>query len=235
MTFTALLFDMDGVIVDTQEAVTAFWEKLASKHAIRLTQADYADHIHGCLAVHTLDALFPFLSPEQRKAVLSDMAASETDFTYRAIPGVLTLIENLGRYGIPLALVTAGARWKVDTVAGQLGLETAFDAQVTFESIRQGKPNPECYLLAAEALGQPTGSCIVFEDSVAGMQAGMAAGAYCVGVRPADSAGALIEVGAKTVIPDFTRVRIEENGDTLDLWFDGETKVAIERPGQPAS
>ncbi len=235
MAFTALLFDMDGVIVDTQEAVTIFWENLASRHAVNLTQADYTNHIHGCLADHTLDALFPFLSPEQRKDVLSDMVDYETNFTYRAIPGVLPFIENLGRCGIPIALVTAGARWKVDTVVGQLGLEAAFDAQITFESIRQGKPHPECYLLAAEALDQAPGSCIVFEDSVAGIQSGVAAGAYCVGVRPAEIAQALIEVGAKTVIPDFNRTRIEQNGDNLDLRLDEETRVPIGRPGQPAS
>ncbi|MBN1119970.1 MAG: HAD-IA family hydrolase [Anaerolineae bacterium] len=235
MAFSAFLFDMDGVIVDTQEAVTAFWEKLASAHTVTLTQADYADHIHGCLANHTLDALFSFLSPEQRKDVLSDMVAYETDFTYRAIPGVLPFIEKLGHCGVPMALVTAGARWKVDTVIGQLGLETAFDVQITFESIKQGKPHPECYLLAAEALGQAPESCIVFEDSVAGTQSGVASGAFCVGVRPAEIAQALIDVGAKTVIPDFTRVRIEENGDNLDLWLDEETCVPIGQSGQPAS
>jgi HAD superfamily hydrolase (TIGR01509 family) len=235
MAFTAFLFDMDGVIVDTQEAVTMFWENLASAHAVILTQADYADHIYGCLANHTLDALFPFLSPDQRRDVLSDMVEYETDFTYRAIPGVLPFIERLGHCGIPMALVTAGARWKVDAVVGQLRLEAAFNAQITFESIRQGKPHPECYLLAAEALGQAPGSCIVFEDSVAGMRSGIAAGAYCVGVRPAETAQALIGVGAKTVIPDFTRTQIEETGDDLVLWLDGETHVSIRRSGQPAS
>ena len=235
MAFTAVLFDMDGVIVDTQEAVNVFWENLAAQHNIELTESDYADHIHGCLANHTLETVFSFLSDEQCKQVLQDMIDYETDFTYQSIPGVLDFIASLVRYGIPIALVTAGARWKVDTVAGQLGLETAFGVQITFESIREGKPNPECYLLAAEALGQPPETCIVFEDSVAGMQSGISAGAYGVGVRPANTAAALIEVGAKTVIPDFTAVRIEQNGDVLNLRLDGDTSIAIQSPVQPAS
>ena len=85
MTFQAVLFDMDGVVVDTHQSVTRFWLDLASKYQVRLSQADFEENIHGCTASHTLGVLFPHLDRGQRQAVFDRLAVYEDNLVYRLV------------------------------------------------------------------------------------------------------------------------------------------------------
>jgi sugar-phosphatase len=221
--FDALLFDMDGVVIDTHQAVTAFWDALAHQHDVRLTPDLYDQYIYGSPAIYTFDHVFPMLADDEREQVLQNLVDSETGQTYVEIAGVTALLHALKQQGIPTALVTSGQRWKVDAVLNQLGLRGQFTVEVTAGDIRQGKPHPECYLLAVEKLGRKPERCIVFEDSINGMKAGVAAGAFGIGIRPAHMAASLLEVGAQHVVADFSQARVEAaaltlgNGYTLAL------------------
>ncbi len=214
MSYTAILFDMDGVVIDTHHSVTEFWLALIAEHQVELTQADFQQHIYGCPAEHTFDKLFPQFTSSQRQAIMTRLHDYELNLTYTEVPGVTTLLRNLKQFSIPTALVTSGDRWKVEVVASQLGLDGLFTTQVTVNDIRRGKPDPEGYLLAAQRLDQAPERCLVFEDSVSGVKAAVAAGATCIGIRPAETAPALREVGASHTIPDFTKAVIQtaENG-----------------------
>jgi beta-phosphoglucomutase-like phosphatase (HAD superfamily) len=131
--------------------------------------------------------------------------------------------------------VTSGEPWKVEAMSGQLGLAGSFGVVVTAADIRRGKPDPECYALAADRLGVPPNRCVVFEDSVSGVQAAVAAGALCVGVQPSwRLAQRLVECGAWHVIPDFVRVRrLERDQDTARWTLDGDggPHLVIQRDG----
>jgi HAD superfamily hydrolase (TIGR01509 family) len=222
--YRAVLFDMDGVIIDTHQAITAFWLDLAGVHGVNLTGADFTQHVYGCPAEHTLDRLFPHLDAGERQAVLADMEEYETNQVYIAMDGAAALLRALKQHDIPTVLVTSGAWFKVNAVMGQLGIDGLFSAYVTADDIRHGKPHPECYLLAAQSLQQPPERCIVFEDAVTGVQAAVASGALCVGIRPPGGESALLEAGARHVIAGLASASLRREGNAgvvLDLGESG--------------
>ncbi len=205
----AILFDMDGVVIDTQSAVYDFWQMIAGRYGVELTSSDYDTYIYGCPCRQTLDALFPNLTPTEREAVLAEERAYETSVTYKPMPGIVELLAAFREMHVPTALVTSGEMWKVDEVMRQLAFRDLFTVLVTAEDIPRGKPDPACYLLGAWRLHTSVDQCLVFEDSISGTQAAVAAGMCCIGVRPAHTAPALLAEGARSVIPDFTAVRLD--------------------------
>lgn len=208
MIFEAVLFDMDGVIIDTHAEVTMFWNRLAERSQITLTESDFVQYIYGRKAAHTLEKLFPSMTAELWQQAMDELAAEEVAQQYVAIPGVIALLRSLKQAGIPAGLVTSAEPPKVKRVLSQLGLEDAFAAQVTAHDVDQGKPHPACYLLGAQRLGKPPERCIVFEDSLSGAEAAIKAGATCVGINTLPDG--LLKMGAACVIPDFTHVRLDE-------------------------
>lgn len=223
--YSAVLFDMDGVIVDTQSSVTGFWNELAAEFGVTISREQFIRHIYGCPADHTLRYVFPSLDSAQRRVVMDHMAEYETnELTYNAILGAIDLLRDLKAFRVPTALVTSGARWKIAAVTSQLGIENVFDVYVTVDDIATGKPAPDCYLHAARVLDVPPESCIVFEDALSGVEAAVAAGALCVGVGPADMAPALVQAGVRYVVSDLDSVRL----------IPGENQTHILRVGMHA-
>jgi HAD superfamily hydrolase (TIGR01509 family) len=236
MSYEAILFDMDGVLVDTYQSVTEFWQNLAKAHQVHLTQADFNQHVYGCPATHTLDVLFSHLSASERQSVLDIMVEYETHLTYTGVKGAVAFLRTLKGQGIPTALVTSGEQWKVSEVTNQLGIDDMFTAQVLASDIRRGKPHPECYLLAAQYLQKPPERCIVFEDSISGVKAAVASGALCIGIRPPSMASPLLQAGARYVVPDFTSITLqiqptpEDDGQTTpSLRIDAEHNLPLSR------
>ena len=209
MVFSAILFDMDGVLIDTKQSVTDFWVDLAQKYDVELTESIFAHHIYGTPAVHTLATCFPMLSRVECDAVLSALTVYEKGLTYRAVKGVIPFIDALRQADIARALVTSAEPRKVENVMAQLGIEGWFSAVVTSNDVKKGKPDPQCYLLGAERVGQAPERCIVFEDAISGVKAGVAAGMTCVGIQQGAGKQALLGVGAQYVVPDFQAVRLD--------------------------
>jgi len=208
--YAAVLFDMDGVIIDTQAAVTRFWQDIARMYDVDLTDSDFIQHIYGCPALHTLSTLFSHLNAQDRDAVLGKMAGIEARMTYTAVDGAIGLLDQLHRQAIPTALVTSADPWKVNAVFSQLPLGGMFTVQVMGTDIERGKPNPDCYLRAAELLYTRPDRCIVFEDAISGVKAATAAGALCIGVQQPEMATALIGAGAACVVADLEQVVLRE-------------------------
>jgi HAD superfamily hydrolase (TIGR01509 family) len=207
--YRAALFDMDGVIVDTAEAVEQFWQQIAQRHGVRLSDEEIARCVHGRPARGVLDALFPWLDDTQREEVHALMREYEAADTYQEIPGAIQFITSLRRNGIATALVTSGEPAKVETVLRQLGLEGMFDSYITADDVRLGKPDPECYLLAARRLKVRPEDCVVFEDAVSGVRAAVAAGAACIGVAEPLCASELTAEGAMAIVSNFAEVSFE--------------------------
>jgi HAD superfamily hydrolase (TIGR01509 family) len=208
--YEAVLFDLDGVVIDTDRAVTAFWQQIAAFYGRELTPMDLDQWVYGRRASETLDALFPHLNEAQRTKVTQTLQETEQQATYQEVAGVTRFLQALRSSQIPTALVTSAQRWKVEAVLEQLNLGGLFTAVISAEDIRRGKPDPEGYLRAARQLAYPASSCIVFEDAPSGVQAAREAGALCIGVRPSHKALPLLEAGAGLVIPDFTRLNLQD-------------------------
>ena len=96
MGYEAILFDMDGVVVDTYQSVTEFWQNIAKTYQVHLTQADFNQHVYGCPATHTLAFLFPHLNAGERQSVLAKMADYETNLivTLDLASGTVTINQK---------------------------------------------------------------------------------------------------------------------------------------------
>lgn len=203
---SGVLFDLDGVIADTEPSITTFWNGIAAQHGVTVSLDDFRRHVYGVPGDHTLDALFSNLSPEERERVHAAMHDHEITDTYSPVRGVVQFIRALHREGVPMALVTSGMPPKADAVLAQLDLGALLVKRVTAADIPAGKPHPACYQLGAQLLGLPPEDCLVFEDSVSGVEAAVAAGTTCIGVTDSERAGRLLAAGASRVIPDFACV-----------------------------
>jgi HAD superfamily hydrolase (TIGR01509 family) len=224
--YFGVLFDMDGVIADTEPSVTSFWNRIAAQYGVTLLPDDFKRHVYGVPDEHTLDVLFSKLTSEERARVRAVMQEHETVDTYSPVSGVVPFIRSLHEAGVPMAVVTSGMSWKVDVVLAQLGLADVLTTRVTAADIAAGKPDPACYLLGARFLGLPPEQCLVFEDAVSGVEAAVAAGATCIGVADTERAGRLLEAGATRVISDFECV--DYSHGTVDLG-DGRPVLELRR------
>ncbi len=222
-TVRAVLFDMDGVITDTEQSVVDFWLQLAAEKAVTLSAADFEAHVFGVPANHTLQALFPPLDATELAVLHERMEAYELGLQYVEVPGAGDFLRTLKAWGVPTALVTSGQDWKADAVCDQLGLVGLFTTRVTATHIRRGKPAPDCYLAAARQLGLAPEACLVFEDALTGAQAALTAGMVCVGVQKPERAAGLYALGVSAVVPDLRSLRV--SGGLLCLDGQGEMRL----------
>jgi beta-phosphoglucomutase len=215
--FRAVLFDMDGVVIDTRQSVTDFWQAVAAEQNVTLTPDDFDLHIHGVPAATTLRALFPGLPPEQDGEFHDRVIRYELGLRYEEVAGIESLLRSLKAAGVKTALVTSGMSWKVEEVSRQLALGGLFDVIVTAADIERGKPDPACYLAAAAKLRVAPEECVVFEDTVSGVRAAVPAGMVCVGVQTGRLADRLVAEGVRQVIPNFTAARLDLPGGQPQL------------------
>jgi sugar-phosphatase len=175
ITTHALLFDMDGTLVDSTAAVELIWGRWAQKHGLVLQQ--FAHRMHGRRAVDIMSDLAPAgIDLDEEVAVLDDDELKETD-GIKPIPGAAELIASLPRGS--WALVTSArpplARARMEAA----GLPMP-EIVVTSSDVTRGKPHPDCFQLALERTGLAPSQAIVFEDASAGLAAGKAAGCRTV-------------------------------------------------------
>jgi mannitol-1-/sugar-/sorbitol-6-phosphatase len=172
----AILFDSDGVLVDSDAVVLRSWARWA--RAWGLEPDEVTAQVHGRRSEDTVALL---VEPERRAHALADIDRYEVEDAsdVTPIPGAVDLVRSMpaGAW----AVVTSGIRRLATARLRAAGLPVP-DVLVTADDVPAGKPDPTGYLSAAAALGQPPGECVVLEDSVAGVAAGLAAGATVVGV-----------------------------------------------------
>lgn len=206
MNVSAVLFDMDGILVDTSEAVAELWIALAVEFGVVLGPAELTAHVYGCAPEHTVETVFASLTPADRARVLQRVREAEPGLGCVPIPYAPALVRELSASGVPLALVTGGSRARADRSLRELGLADCFSATVTWGEAVHGKPAPDCYLLAAGRLGVDSRECLVFEDTAGGVRAAVAAGATCVAVNSLERE-ALLAHGASQGVNGFEEVR----------------------------
>jgi len=200
----AVLFDMDGVLIDSNAVIERAWREAAEMFGKMISADDIVKHIHGQPGPHTIQALFSDLSLKDRERVQAHIIHVENTADYEPIPGVAQLITALDAARIKVGIVTSGWREKIDRGTAMLGVQACISVVVERDDVARGKPFPDPYLLAAERLAMPAGKTVVFEDSRSGVTSAVAAGAFCVGIGGVE----LVACGARLTIPDFTRVEV---------------------------
>jgi beta-phosphoglucomutase len=179
----ALIFDLDGVIVDSNSVHEQVWKRYLFRLGIR-ADGNFAERMYGRRNDEIVrDLLGKHLSPEE---VFAHGASKEalyrevmrTQLPERLVPGVREFLET--HRGVPTGLATNAEPANVEFVLTEAGLRSYFLVVVNGHQVDRPKPDPEIYLRAAALLGKKVQDCIVFEDSLAGVQAARAAGAMVV-------------------------------------------------------
>jgi sugar-phosphatase len=202
----AILFDMDGTLIDSTPSVLRSWDLVAAEFEI---PADLFAAVprHGRPALEILADLLPRGRIAAAAARLDELEIADTA-DVAALPGALRLLAGLPPQR--WAVVTSAGR----ALAGARLAAAGIDARhlVTVDDVSRGKPDPEPYLLGAERLGVPAGRCLVIEDAPAGLESARAAGMVAVAVTTTHAAS---ELDADLVVPDLSALRVDHAAETL--------------------
>ncbi len=208
----AFIFDMDGVIVDSNPFHKISLKQFCSKYGFDLSEEDLIKKIYGRTNKEWIPNLFGELSLEQTQAYGIEKEALfreiyENDIV--ALTGLESFLKKVQHAGYPLAIGTSAPHVNVDFTLSKTNLTDYFPIILDEAFVNHGKPNPEIYLKVAAALNMDPSNCIVFEDSLSGVAAGKGAGCKVVGVTTTHSKAELDETDY--VIDDF----LDLNPETL--------------------
>lgn len=198
----AVLFDFDGVIADTEKQYDKFFDQALIKYNLDIP--GFALKLKGTQLPEALNTQFPQLPVQLRQQIIHDEHEFGLQMDFPLVPGVTGFISRLKEQGIKIALVTSSVEEKMAIALRKLGMEGLFDTEVMAGRVTRGKPDPMCYQIAAADLGLQPADCVVFEDSLAGIQSGLSAGMRVVGVATTIPEPRLRELKVYDVIHDFT-------------------------------
>lgn len=171
-----VLFDLDGVLIDSEGLYTKFWEEIDGIYPTGIE--DFALVIKGNALFKILYTYFP---KEIHQDIIDRVHDFENNIKYPIYPGVIKFLESLKAQGIPAAVVTSSDDVKMNALYKEYPFfRQYFDAIITGSDVTKSKPHPQGYLMAAEKIGCDPKDCYVFEDSLQGLEAGMAAGSTVI-------------------------------------------------------
>lgn len=202
-----VVFDMDGVLVDSGAHHRAAWRALLAELGVTPSEREFWRLTIGRPVDEALPVLLGrALAPAESRAYSrrkTDLYHALATGRFQPVPGAVEFVRRLSALGVPRAVATSASRRSAGVVLADLGLREHLPVVLTADDVERGKPDPEVYVTAAECLGLAPAACVVFEDSLVGVRAGRAAGMRCVGVMTAHTEAELREAGAERVIPDF--------------------------------
>ena len=177
----AALFDLDGVVFDTEPQYTVFWGEQC-----RLYHPEHPgleQEIKGSTLTQIYDCWFSGPLLKEQPVITERLNAYEQQMDYDYIEGFIAFVDDLHKHGVKTAVVTSSNLPKMESVyRKQPGFKQLFDAILTSEDFERSKPDPDCYLKAAQKLDVNPDECVVFEDSVNGLRSGLDAKMKVVGL-----------------------------------------------------
>ena len=176
-----MLFDLDGVLVDSEGEYSKFWGAMGDRYGLVST---FASDIKGT----TIGEILQNFPESDRDGILAALHEFEANMEYPVYPGVMEFLGRLKKAGIPSAIVTSSDNVKMDLLFGRRPeLREMVNVVITGSMVSRSKPDPEGYLKGAELIGAPVEECCVYEDSLQGLQAGRSSGATVVGIATTNS------------------------------------------------
>jgi HAD superfamily hydrolase (TIGR01509 family) len=208
----AIVFDFDGVIVDSHPVHIEAWKAFFSALGKAVDDEALSFVTEGAKREEILRRFLGELTPEQielygaEKERLYQARASEL----KLVCGVTEFLEQVDAAGVPIAVATSGSRNRVERTLKTFGLLGRFHAIVTAEDVAKGKPDSALFCLAANKLRVAADQILVCEDAVAGVYAARAAGMKCLAIAANGRRKLLQEAGADRVIEDFTQTGLDD-------------------------
>ena len=207
----ALLFDLDGVLIDSTSCIVRHWQVWADQNQIDLNRILQA--AHGIRTIETMRLVAPDLDIEEEARRFTALEVADTNGVV-AIAGAYPLLAGLPKDA--WAVVTSGSLELVSARLAKAGLPMP-PALVTADDVRRGKPDPEPYLIGAKRLGTAPEGCIVIEDAPAGVEAGKKAGMRVIGIAATHTRAELLAQGADEVVENLCGLKINGPGDGYRL------------------
>jgi beta-phosphoglucomutase len=209
-----VVFDMDGVLVDSAEPHFRSWQELAKENGVEVTREQFGSTF-GRHNRDIIPLLFGSVSEERLKAL-----SERKEEIYRelirdnapVVPGAVPLVRALHRAGLKVGVGSSGPRANIDLVLRAMEVDEILDAVVSADDVTRGKPDPEVFSLACARLGLDPRRCVVVEDAPAGVEAGKAAGAAVIAVlrhHPAAAfhrADLIVEKLSDLTVPDIVHL-----------------------------
>jgi beta-phosphoglucomutase len=202
----AVIFDMDGVIVDSHPIHKKAWRRFLDSVGKDVKEEDLEFILDGRKKEDILRHFLGDLSPEEIRRLGHEkelLFREEARAELRPVEGVEQLLDGLSQARIKLGVASSGSDTRVNFVLRKLCLLEYFSAIVAGDEVSAGKPDPAIFRLTSQRLNVAPNETLVFEDSVSGVKAAKAAGMRCVGLAESSRAEILMEAGADHVIDHF--------------------------------
>lgn len=205
----AVIFDMDGVLVDSNPFHKIALKHFCSKHGHHLTDEQLLKKIYGRTNRDWIINLFGNITDDQIKQFADEKESLfrqlyENDI--KPVSGLVSFLELLEKNEVPKAIATSAPRVNVDFTLDKTGIGKYFKIILDDTFVTRGKPDPEIYVKTAKALNMPPERCIVIEDSLSGIEAGQAAGARVIGITTTHGPAEMAH--ADYVIDNFTQLNL---------------------------
>lgn len=208
----AIIFDMDGVIIDDENIHQEAWRILCKRKGISLKQSDFKNNINGKTSKDILTHLFKkeLDAEEFEMTSLEKINITIELLKNRMEPtqGLHEILESIYEKKIPMAIATSSRNKFVAFVLDQLNIRKYFKIIATAHDVKIGKPNPEIYLKTAERLQVNPRNCVVFEDSLSGIKSAKAAGMRVIGIATTHPREELNS--ADLAVKSFNEINIEK-------------------------
>ena len=216
MPLKAVLFDMDGVIVDTEPLHRKAYFKMFDDLGIEVSEELYTTFTGSSTkkVCKTLIEKFGLQHSHEELAAIKRTYFKhyfDTDTDFELLPGVKNLIKNYFENGLKLILASSAHMNTINWVFEKFDLEQYFVGKISGADLQESKPHPEIFLLASELAAEPKEYCMVIEDSTNGIEAASAAGIFCVAYQSAHSSNQVYEK-ASLLVSDFSDIEFENIG-----------------------
>lgn len=202
----AALFDLDGVILDTESQYSIYWKEQGQKYKPDIP------HFEQKIKGNTMKVILEYFKdqPGVPELVTQGLNDFETQMNYHFISGAEDFIKELHNHGVKTAIVTSSNELKMACVyKAHPHFKELFDRILTADMFKSSKPDPDCYLLGASLFETIPENCIVFEDSFNGLEAGNRAGMTVIGLSTTNSREEICNK-SHYVIPDFQGFTFEK-------------------------
>lgn len=194
------LFDLDGVVLNTEPQYTIFWDEEGKR---RLGIDNFCSRIKGQTLTQIFDGYFP-TDEKIRIDITNELDSYEQNMKFDYIDGADHFIKDIKKHGMRTGLVTSSNNSKMENVyKAHSEFKKLFDVIITADMFAHSKPNPECFLKGMKLLQSDAAHSVVFEDSFHGLEAGKRSGAFVIGLATTNPRHT-IEGNADYIIDDFS-------------------------------